>query len=126
MKQKKVSLKKENKLTFYEAIIGYYTHKDKKFLEEASKLVSPYMLNQWLSNDINSLQLVAELDRYVGINKDIYLAFVYYLLPKRNKAPYLKYLKADESIKDEDEIERIRKYFEVGKKEFDKYYRRHI
>lgn len=121
---KKKPAEKKAGLNFFQAIQGFYTHKDTKFLQNASKLVNPWILNQWLSNDMNMLEMVAILDRYLGINKDIYLAFVYHLMPKRVRAPYLKYSKADKIEPDAEEIEMVRKSMEIGKSEFNKYYKR--
>jgi len=122
-KKKEDSTPKENKPTIF-TVISYLTDNKKSWnelTEEEKKLFNPFMINRFLSMDINLALVVNDLQQYTlgKMNaKDVYNLY-YYLLPKQKY--FLKYITGKKSVPEAD-LQILKNYFKISLREIEDYY----
>jgi len=104
-------------------LISYLTDQKKPWSEltiEEQKAFSPYMINRFLSMDLNLTEAINDLQKYTLIieKKEAYNLLFNLLPPQRF---FLKYIKAEKELPDK-EVNLIIKYFSVSKYEAEDYY----
>ena len=58
-----------------------------------------FMLIRWLKHDIDNVHILKRLDKFqFTINPGHFLTLLFFGIPKKYRAPYLKYVKQDKNI----------------------------
>lgn len=115
--------KKEKSPTIF-TIIGYLTFDKKpwdRLTDQEKKQFNPYMINRFLSMDLDLCYAVNEFQRLTlgkMEHKDIY-NFYFHLIP--NQRYYLKYVTGKKIASDED-IKILQNYFGISMREVEDYY----
>jgi hypothetical protein len=86
------------------------------------KSFDPFMINLWLSMDVNSIEIVNYLQKYTlsGMKPEMVYRLLLSFLPK--KKLYLKWIKGKKDVKyNKDLINYIKLYYEVSSHEAEEY-----
>ena len=104
---------------FYEFINNVYTKKDFFWLDNFYDKVNGIGLISVLGKDDNSLKYLKKISKYVyALRNDFLLIYLHSIIPKRFKAPWIKYYKKRKEEKLDRLHIRIQKYFKYSDKEY--------
>ena len=104
---------------FYEFINNVYTKKDFFWLDNFYDKVNGIGLISVLGKDDNSLKYLKKISKYVyALRNDFLLIYLHAIIPKRFKAPWIKYYKKRKEEKLDRLHIRIQKYFKYSDKEY--------
>ena len=104
---------------FYEFINNVYTKKDFFWLDNFYDKVNGIGLISVLSKDDDSLKYLKKVSKYVyALRNDFLLIYLHAIIPKRFKAPWIKYYKKRKEEKLDRLHIRIQKYFKYSDKEY--------
>jgi len=108
-------------MNIFQVISYLYTKRDSKWIVDVEEsLIQPFVIQKWLCmNDMIRVQ-ARWLDKYVFVlPPKMYLSLAWSIIPKVNKAPFVKYIKK----KEEDEefefiLEKVRKQFKLSDNDY--------
>lgn len=104
---------------FYEFIKNVYTREDYKWLDSFYDKVNGIALISVLCKDDNSLRHLKKISKYVyALHNDYLLIYLHSIIPKRFKAPWIKYYKKRKEEKIDQLHIKIKKYFNYSEKEY--------
>lgn len=111
---------------FYEFINNVYTRKDYDWLNNFYDKINGIALISVLGKDDQSMKYLAKISKYVyALRNDFLLIYLHSVIPKRFKAPWIKYYKKRKEEKLDKLHNRIQKYFGYSDKEYG-YIKSHI
>lgn len=106
---------------FYEFLNNVYTKKDYAWLDNFYDKVNGIAMMSVLSKDDDSLKHLKKISKYVyALRNDYLLIFLHSIIPKRYKAPWMKYYKKTKEEKIDRLHIRIKKYFKYSDSEYEK------
>jgi len=106
---------------FYEFIKSIYTKKEYGWLENFYDKVNGIALISVLAKDDESLDILKKISKYVyALRNDFLLIYLHAIIPKRYRAPWIKYYKKRKEDKIDNLHTRIQKYFNYSDKEYAK------
>lgn len=104
---------------FYEFIKNVYTKQDYEWLNSFYDQVNGIAIMSVLGRDDNSLKYLKKISKYVyALHNDYLLIYLHSIIPKRFKAPWIKYYKKKKEEKVDKLHIRIKKYFGYSEKEY--------
>ena len=104
---------------FYEFINNVYTKKEFGWLDNFYDKINGVALISVLGKDDNSLKYLKKISKYIYIlRNDFLLIYLHAIIPKRFKAPWIKYYKKRKEEKLDRLHIRIQKYFKYSDKEY--------
>jgi len=98
-----------------------YTNRSGKWIFELNdEDIAPYVIQRWLCMNDRIRTQTRWLDKYVFVlSPKMYLSLAWSVLPKTDKAPFIKYIK---QIQDEEEydfiLSRVRRHFKLSDNDF--------
>jgi len=108
-------------MNIFQILNNLYTQTNAKWMRELSDTdVEPYILNRWIAMNDNARSHASWLDKYVfTLPPKMFVSLAWSVLPKMQKAPFVKYIK---QIEDDEEYNfiyaRIRRQFEISDNDF--------
>jgi len=104
---------------FYEFINKVYTAKEYQWLDRFYDKVNGIALISVLGKDDNSLKYLKKISKYVyALRNDYLLIYLHSLIPKRFRAPWIKYGKKRKEEKIDRLHIRIQRYFRYSDSEY--------
>jgi len=109
-------------MNIFQILSALYTQTNAKWMKDVNPAdVSPMILNRWIAMNDGVRKYARWLDKYVYVlPPKMFLSLAWSILPKMNKAPFVKYIK---QIKDDDEFyfifEKVRKQYEISDNDFE-------
>jgi hypothetical protein len=108
-------------MNIFEALKHLYTSRDLKWLKDVEENeMSAVVIQRWLVCDDRLYVQCRWLDKYVFcLSLKEYLSLAWSIIPKVNKAPFLKYISKNEQEEEFDFIlSRIRKQYELSDNDY--------
>lgn len=103
----------------YDFIKNLYTRKDYQWLENFYDQVNGIALISVLGKDDSSLEILKKVSKYMyALRNDYLLIYLHSLIPKRYRAPWIKYYKKRKEEKVDLLHIRIQKYFNYSDQEY--------
>lgn len=99
---------KENKIGLFDFLNDIYLNKQDLLNEDNESQYSPFMINKFLSGNIDTLLVAKKLNLIGNINKFEHYKFLLKSIPKRKR--FSKYLKAESA----DKIGIIKEYYDCN------------
>lgn len=104
---------------FYDFIKNVYTKEDYKWLSSFYDQVNGIAIISVLGRDDNSLKPLKKISKYIyALHNDHLLIYLHSIIPKRFRAPWIKYYKKRKEEKIDKLHIRIKKYFGYSEKEY--------
>ena len=105
---------------FYDFIKNTYTKADYAWLENYYDKINGIAIMSVFGKDDGSVKSLKKVSKYVyALHNDYLLIYIHSILPKRFKAPWLKYYKKRKEEKIDKLHKRIQKYFKYSEKEYE-------
>jgi len=104
---------------FYDFIKNVYTQKNYAWLDNFYDKVNGIAMITVLGKDDQSLRYLKKISKYIyALRNDYLLIYLHSVLPKRFKAPWIKYYKKRKEEKIDKLHKRIKKYFGYSDSEY--------
>ena len=99
----------------FEIINNVYTKKNFSWISELNEIPSPVIVLKWLSMNLSIQKSVRVLNRYAFIlSPPEFLALSMATIPRQLKAPFVKFVKAEENEQYEELFNKIQYYGKYG------------
>ena len=103
----------------YDFIKNLYTKENYNWLENFYDEINGIALISVLGKDDNSLEILKKVSKYIyALRNDFLLIYLHSLIPKRFRAPWIKYYKKRKEEKIDKLHIRIQKYFNYSDNEY--------
>ena len=85
-------------MIIFKILSNLYTNKSSKWIKEVNDSdVQPFVIQRWLCMNTTIRSATRWLDKYVFyLSPKMYLSLAWSVIPKSNKAPFIKYIKKEE------------------------------
>lgn len=109
-------------MNIFQILGALYTKTNSKWMKDVhDSEISPLILNRWIAMNDGVRKYAHWLDKYVfALSPKMFLSLAWSVLPKVNKAPFVKYIK---QINEDDEFyfifDKVRRQFEMSDNDFD-------
>ena len=104
---------------FYDFINNLYTNKEYEWISNFEDKVNGIGLISVLAKDDDSLVYLKKISKYIYVLRhDFLLIYLHSVIPKRYKAPWIKYYKKKKEDKVDSLHKRVQKYFGYSSKEY--------
>jgi len=108
-------------MNIFQVISNLYTNRSTKWIVDIEETtIAPFVIQKWLCmNDRLRIQ-TRWLDKYIFVlTPKQYLSLAWSIIPKENKAPFVKYIKKqDESVEFDFILTKVRQQFKLSDNDF--------
>lgn len=108
-------------MNIFKLIGNLYTNKSSSWINELEDNdIQPYVIQRWLAMNDRIRVQTRWLDKYVFyLPQKMYLSLAWSIIPKSEKAPFVKYIKQNTDVEEFDFIlSKIRKQFKLSDNDF--------
>jgi len=108
-------------MNIFSILSNLYTNKQSDWISNIEDTdIQPFVIQKWLSMNDRIRVQTRWLDKYVFVlTPKMYLSLAWSIIPKSEKAPFVKYIKKkDESVEYDFIFNRIRKHMELSDNDF--------
>ena len=108
-------------MNIFDLLGNLYTNPKASWIKEIEETdIQPYLIQRWLAMNDNLRVQTRWLDKYVFVlSPKMYLSLAWSIIPKVQKAPYVKYIKkAEEDTEWDFILQRVRKHYKLSDNDF--------